>query len=278
MLKTVGDPVFGDSCADDQFGHSVLILVLSVSTLLSFPHSLRVKVLERVDCLRWSWQLLFSNLLEMLFSTSTFSEKSIVDADLSKFDFELVGGLGLGSHSVGVDDGLGHLLNPGSLGAHHVNVVLGVLGVGEGSGASFLLLHVTPRSKLHAVHLCGNILRLGTDILENVDPRVCSDLDLAFCAVSAFFAIWYFSASSTFMGLGVGEGGGRGNLLVVVGKGVGCDQLLLVICEGVGVDDLLVVNSGGDSSDSLHVVAIEGVSCDELLGSGVCSSDSPRHC
>ena len=44
------------------------------------------------------------------------------------------------------------------------------------------------------------------------------------------------------------------------------------------VDDLLIVNSGGDSSDSLHVVAIEGVSCDELLGSGVCSSDSPRHC
>jgi hypothetical protein len=110
---------------------------------LSFPHSLRVKVLERVDCLRWSWQLLFSNLLEMLFSTSMFSEKSIVDADLSTFDFELVGGLGLGSPSVGVDDGLGHLLNPGSLGAHHVNIVLGVLGVGEGSGASFLLLHIT---------------------------------------------------------------------------------------------------------------------------------------
>ena len=52
----------------------------------------------------------------------------------------------------------------------------------------------------HAVHLCGNLLRLGTDILENVDPRVCSDLDLAFCAVSAFSAIWYFSASTTFCG------------------------------------------------------------------------------
>jgi hypothetical protein len=101
-------------------------------------------------------------------STSTFS---IVNADLSKFDFELVGGLGPGSRVVGSDDGLGHLLNLGSLGAHHVNVVLGVLGVGEGSGTSFLLPHVTPRSQLHAVHLCGNLLRLGADVLENVDPR-----------------------------------------------------------------------------------------------------------
>ena len=66
VLKTIGDPVFGDSCVDDQFGHSVLMLVLAVSTLLSFPHRLHVKVLERVDCLRWSWQLLFSNLLKIL--------------------------------------------------------------------------------------------------------------------------------------------------------------------------------------------------------------------
>ena len=80
-----------------------------------------------------------------------------------------------------------------------------------------------------------------------------ANFDLAFCAVSAFFAIWYFSASSTFVGLGVGGGGD-------------CDQLLVVICKGVVVDDLLVVDSGGDSGDKLHVVVKKGVSCDDLLG------------
>ena len=39
---------------------------------------------------------------------------------------ELVGGLNLEGHSVGINDGLGHLLNLGPLGGHHVNVVLGV--------------------------------------------------------------------------------------------------------------------------------------------------------
>ena len=74
---------------------------------------------------------------------------SIVSAGPSKFVYlELVGDLGPGNRSLSNDDGLGHLLNLGSLGAHHVNVVLGVLGVGEGSGTSYLLLHFTSRSQL----------------------------------------------------------------------------------------------------------------------------------
>ena len=77
-------------------------------------------------------------------------------------------------------------------------------------------------------------------------------LDLAFCAVSAFSAIWYFSASTTFVGLGVGKGGDYSNLLAVVG-------------EGIDSNELLVVDSGGDGSDDLHVVASEGVSYDKLL-------------
>jgi hypothetical protein len=78
-------------------------------------------------------------------------------------------------------------------------------------------------------------------------------LDLAFCTVSAFFAIWYFSASTTFVGLGVG-------------KGAGCSKHLAVVGEGVDSDELLVVNSEGDGSDKLHVVASEGFSYDEFLG------------
>ena len=78
-------------------------------------------------------------------------------------------------------------------------------------------------------------------------------LDLVFCTVSAFFAIWYFSASTTFVGLGIGKGGD-------------CSKLLAVVGEGVNSDELLVVDSGGDGSDKLHVVASEGVSYEELLG------------
>jgi hypothetical protein len=115
---------------------------------------------------------------------------------------ELVGGLGLEGHSVDGKDGLGHLPNLGLLGDVHFNVVLGVLGAVEGSGTSFLLLHVKLLDlSFHPVHLHGNLLRVGAVVLgdlETVDTRADGGLDLAFCAVLTSFTMWSFSASSTF--------------------------------------------------------------------------------
>ena len=145
----------------------------------------------------------------------------MVGADSSNLVLELVGVLDLEVLSVGGKDELVTRLNLGLLGGLPRQLVLGVQGAGEGNGARLLLLQfkLLVLSTVR-VHLHDNPLGLGVDVLENVDPRVCRDLDLALCAVSAFFAIWYFSASSTFVGLGVGGGGD-------------CDQLLVVICKGV---------------------------------------------
>jgi hypothetical protein len=85
---------------------------------------------------------------------------------------ELVGGLGLEGHSVG---------------DVHFNVVPGVVGAGEGSGLSFLLLHVELLDlSFHPVHLHGDLLRVGAVVLGNLetdDARVNGGLDLAFCTV-----------------------------------------------------------------------------------------------
>jgi hypothetical protein len=121
-------------------------------------------------------------------STSTSLEKSIVGAGPSKFVFlELVGGLGLEGHSVGGQDGLGHIPDLGPLGDVHFNVVPGVLGAGEGSGFSFLLLHVELLDLgFHPVHLHGDLLRVGAVVLGNLeanDTCVVGSLDLAFCTV-----------------------------------------------------------------------------------------------
>ena len=80
---------------------------------------------------------------------------------------ELVGGLGLEGHSVGIKDGLGHVPNLGPFNDVHFNVVLGVFRASEGSGTSFLLLHVKLLDlSFHPVHLHGNLLRLVAVVLE----------------------------------------------------------------------------------------------------------------
>jgi hypothetical protein len=100
---------------------------------------------------------------------------------------EPVGGLDLEGHSVGSKDGLGHLPNLGPLDRVNFNVVLGVLGAGEGSGLSFLLLHVGLLDlSFHPVRIHRNLFRVGAVVLGNleaVDARVDGGLDLAFCTV-----------------------------------------------------------------------------------------------
>jgi hypothetical protein len=95
---------------------------------------------------------------------------------------ELVGGLNLDGLSVGSKGGLCNLLNLGLLGGVHVNVVLGVWGASEGSGTSFLLLHVNLLDlSSHHTHPHGNLLRFRAvvlDNLENVNPRVGGGLGL----------------------------------------------------------------------------------------------------
>ena len=61
------------------------------------------------------------------------------------------------------------------------------LGAGEGSGLSFLLLHVELLDlSFNPVHLHGSLLRVGAVVLGNLetdDTRVDGGLDLAFCTV-----------------------------------------------------------------------------------------------
>ena len=63
---------------------------------------------------------------------------------------------------------------------------------------------------------------------------MCSNLGLGVLRCLGFLRDldWYFSASTTFVGLGVGKGGD-------------CSKLLAVVGEGVDSDELLVVDSGG---------------------------------
>ena len=95
---------------------------------------------------------------------------------------KLVGGLDLEGVSVSSKGGLSSPLNLGLLNGVHVNVVLGVWRASEGSGTSFLLLHVNLLDlSSHHVHLHGNLLRFGAvvlDNLENFDPRVDGGLGL----------------------------------------------------------------------------------------------------
>ena len=97
----------------------------------------------------------------------TFLEKSVVGADLSEFlVIELVVVLEIEILSVGGKDELVSRLNLGLLGGLPHQLVLGVQGAGEGSGASFLLLQVRllVLSSVR-VHLHDNPLGLGADVL-----------------------------------------------------------------------------------------------------------------
>ena len=88
---------------------------------------------------------------------------SIVSAGPSKFVFlELVGVLDLEVLSVGGKDELVTRLKLGLLGGLPHQLVLGVQGAGEGSGASFLLLLVLSSVR---VHLHDNPFGLGVDVL-----------------------------------------------------------------------------------------------------------------
>jgi hypothetical protein len=139
--KTIGDSVLDDvgPRVDSQLGHGVLLPVLTAFTLLSYS----------------------------TVSTSMFLKRLMVGADLGDFGLEIVGGHDLEGLIVGGKDGLGSLLNLGLLGGLHVNVVLGVLGASEGSGTSFLLLHVNLLGLgSHHIHLHGNPLGLGAVVLE----------------------------------------------------------------------------------------------------------------
>ena len=97
----------------------------------------------------------------------SFLEKSAVGADLSGFwFFELVVVLELEVLSVGGKDEFVVRLNLGLLVVLPYQLVLGVQGAGEGSGASFLLLQVRllVLSSVR-VHLHDNPLGLGADFL-----------------------------------------------------------------------------------------------------------------
>ena len=84
----------------------------------------------------------------------------------AKLFLELVGGLGLEVLSVGGKDELVTRLNLGLLGSLPRQLVLGVQGAGEGSGARFLPHQVTLLVlSSFRVHLHGNPLGLGADVL-----------------------------------------------------------------------------------------------------------------
>ena len=96
-----------------------------------------------------------------------FLENSVVGADLSGFwFFELVVVLELEVLTVGGKGELVTRLNLGLLVGLPHQLVLGVQGAGEGSGASFLLLQVKllVLSSVR-VHLHDNPLGLGADVL-----------------------------------------------------------------------------------------------------------------
>ena len=131
MLDVVGPRV------DSQSGLGVLLPVHQRLTLV-FLHSLHVNV---------SHGLIVCDVFGDLFH-------------------ELVVVLGLEVLSVGGKDELGIRLNLGLLGGLSHQLVLGVQGAGEGSGASFLLLQVKllVLSSVR-VHLHTNPLGLGADVL-----------------------------------------------------------------------------------------------------------------
>ena len=104
VLKTIGDPVFDDvgPRVDGQLGHSVLLPVLTVFTLLPFS----------------------------TVSTSMFAKGLVVGADSGSYVLELVVDLDLegpgvgGKSGLGVQLRLGSLLNLGPRVSLHVSVVL----------------------------------------------------------------------------------------------------------------------------------------------------------
>jgi hypothetical protein len=103
VLKTIGDPVFDDAgpCVDGQLGHSVLLPVLTVFTLLPFS----------------------------TVSTSMFLKGLIVGADPGDYVLELVEDIDLEGPRVGGESGLGKkrrlcsLLNLGLHVSLHFNVL-----------------------------------------------------------------------------------------------------------------------------------------------------------
>jgi hypothetical protein len=112
-------------------------------------------------------------------------ENSIVSAGPSKFVFlKLVGVLDLEVLSVGGKDELVTCLNLGLLGGLPRQLVLGVQGAGEGSGARLLLLQVkllvlsTVR-----VHLHDNPLGLGAGVLGAGDD--CARVEESRCQRTA---------------------------------------------------------------------------------------------
>jgi hypothetical protein len=179
VSKTIGDPVLGDvrPRVDSQLRLGVLLPVLPAFTFLSFS----------------------------TVSTSMFSKRLMVCANLGDLVLELVGGLDLEVLSVGSKDGLGSRLNLGLLGGLHVNIVLGVLGVSEGSGACFLLLHVKllglvllPNVKFLKFGACSHLVSLLFNVVLDGLENVMASLGTAFCLVLAAFTIWNFSAINTF--------------------------------------------------------------------------------
>jgi hypothetical protein len=90
----------------------------------------------------------------------------VVGADSSNLILELVVGLDLEVLSVGGKDELVTRLNLGLLGGLPHQLVLGVQGAGEGSGARLILLQVKLLVLSSVcVHLHDNPLGLGADVL-----------------------------------------------------------------------------------------------------------------
>jgi hypothetical protein len=169
---------------------------------------------------------------------------------------KLVGGLNLEVHSVDSKYGLGHLLNLGSLGCHHFNIVLGVLGASEGRGTSVLLTHVELLDlSFHAVHHHGNLLRLGAvvlDNLENIYPPVSSKHGLGVLrCLDVLHGQVLLGKFHVHVDLGNGKGGGGVVYLVVGGEGVDSDEFLVVSSEGGS--GVLLVNGGKGGSGELLV-------------------------
>jgi hypothetical protein len=152
---------------------------------------------------------------------------------------KLVGGHSPEGLSVGSKGGLSSPLNLGLLNSGHVNVLLGVWGASEGSGTSFLLLHVNLLDlSSHHVHLRGSLLRFCAVVLvdpENVGPAV--DVGLGLGVLHCLDVLHNVVLLSKLHG---GEGDGGGELLVVGGEGGVGGELLVVVGEGGGGGELLV--------------------------------------
>ena len=119
------------------------------------------------------------------------------------------------------------------------------LGASQVSGTSCLLLHINLLDlSSHHVHLHGNLLRFGAvvlDNLENVDPRVDSELGLGVLrCLDVLHDLVLLGKLHVHVDLGSGEGDGGVVLLVVGGEGGSSDKLLVVGGEGGGGGELLV--------------------------------------